>query len=163
MRGRPTCSRDEMLHRLDPTSGQISAIALAASAIIVAEMPGGRRGRPKAASVALRQAVITLFTRGGLSVRDISAIMERSGVAAPFGGVHWHPSTVGRILDEADLRAPRGRRPSLRVLLPTPASGTPLHRLLRIAWRKRHPGSGSDLWTMLEREGKLDPDVRFTL
>lgn len=125
-------------------------------------MAEGRKGRPPAVSPELRQGVQTLFVRGGLSVRDICLALERAGIPAPFGGERWHPSTVGRILASSGIRAPRGRPARLSPARQTAAT-TPLHRLTEIAWRRRRPGAGSDLWAMLEREGKLDPTVRFEL
>ncbi|MHB1524919.1 MAG: hypothetical protein ACYCZN_01340 [Candidatus Dormibacteria bacterium] len=87
----------------------------------------------------------------GLSCRAIAGVLERVGVPAPFGGTRWHPSTVSRALAKRGVVLPKGRSLKWR-LQPRPEGVTPLHVITAMAWRRRTPGSGSDLCRLLSEQ-----------
>jgi hypothetical protein len=112
------------------------------------------RGRPPALSADLSDRLVEMSQGYGLSAREISGVLERVGIAAPFGGKRWHPSTVSRSLIQRGVVLPKGRPPRWR-REPRPEVVTPLHVITAIAWRRRAPGSGSDLWRLRpERVGR---------
>jgi hypothetical protein len=113
-------------------------------------------GRPLATSSPLHAKVVSLYRSSGLTALDLAAVLERSHTKAPSGGDKWHPSTITRILAEAGIKLPRGRPPDMRIRTTRP-SPSPLHIVTQIAWRRRTKGSGSDLWRLLELEGKWTP------
>jgi hypothetical protein len=107
------------------------------------------RGRPPALSADLSDRLVEMSRGYGLGVRDIAGVLERVGVPAPFQGARWHPSTVSRALAQRGVvLAPTGRSPHWR-REPRPEAVTPLHVITAMAWRRRAPGSGSDLWRLL--------------
>lgn len=69
-------------------------------ALAAARSRGVRLGRPPA----ITEEVVNLVCemRGsGMSVREIGRRLETRGIAAPHGGLRWHPSAVARALDRA--------------------------------------------------------------
>jgi hypothetical protein len=114
------------------------------------------RGRPSSISPTLRAEIVNLYRHSGLGARDLAQILERAAVPAPFGGNTWHPSTITRLLRTAGETLPRGRRPSLRIRKRRPEP-SPLHIVTQLAYKRRAPGSGSDLWHLLAIEGKFTP------
>ncbi len=112
------------------------------------------RGRPPALSADLSDRLVEMSRGYGLAARDIAGVLERVGVPAPFAGKRWHPSTVSRALAQRGVVLPKGRPPQWRGE-PRPEVTTPLHLITAMAWRRRAPGSGSDLWRLLpERAGR---------
>jgi hypothetical protein len=112
------------------------------------------RGRPPALSADLSDRLVEMSRGYGLAARDIAAVLERVGVPAPFQGLRWHPSTVSRVLAQRGVVLPKGRPPQWQCR-PRPEVATPLHMITAMAWRRRAPGSGSDLWRLLpERVGR---------
>jgi hypothetical protein len=117
------------------------------------------RGRPPDTSPDLRKRIVALQLESGLGALGVAAILERSGVAAPRGGWHWHPSTVTRVLNDAGIVLRRGRQP---VWLPgwnaNDVDATPLHGVTAIASRRRQPGSGSDLSALLMEDRPIEDE-----
>ena len=95
----------------------------------------------------LSDRLVEMSQSYGLNAREIAGVLERARIAAPFGGTRWHPSTVTRALARRGVVLPRGRPP--KWCAPRPEVVTPLHVITAMAWRRRAPGSGSDLWQML--------------
>ena len=120
----------------------------------VAEVSYSTIGRPSAISPELRERILHLYLQSSLSARELALALEQSDLRAPFGGRRWHPSTVTRILHDAGVSLSRGRPRTWRLLASRPRPSV-LHVVTQIAYRRHTQGSGSDLWAMLEREGKL--------
>ena len=78
-------------------------------ALAAARQRGVRLGRPSVVGDDLRQLILSLYRDEKLSATAIAKRLSEDGIQAPHGGLHWHTSTVTRILKDLGTELRIGR------------------------------------------------------
>lgn len=79
-------------------------------ALSAARHRGIRLGRPPAVLKNVERLILNLHGQG-LTATAIARQLEEFGIAAPYGGIRWHTSSVTRVVQHAGGSFRRGRPP----------------------------------------------------